>query len=198
MCVCVCVCVCVCPPPPRQLLLDRVRTLEGALTKKMMSADLKIVQTVKENDKLRQKLVKIYSSLENVRTRQTGLEELLSSLREQSSTLTHLQQSLADVKSSVLQLESKQPLSPRRQVTSPPLTQVGGLSVTFVRSTSSRTESPVGMAMKGEQLRERNEGLARGTMAFMHIVTMFSVYSAVYCTARVHIAVGDSFVHCSC
>ena len=148
------------------MLLDRVRTLEGALTKKMMSADLKIVQTVKENDKLRQKLMKIYSSLENVRTGRTSLEELLSSLREQSSTLTHLQQSLANVKSSEVQLELKQPLSLRRQV-SPPLAQVGGLNLIFVRSTSSTM---------GEQLPERNELalISEGTVIYSHTPSTIS------------------------
>ena len=40
-----------------QMLQERIRSLEGTLTTKLMAADQKIVSTVKENDKLRQRLL---------------------------------------------------------------------------------------------------------------------------------------------
>ncbi len=161
--------------------MARVRGLESSLTKKMMSADLKIVQTVKENDKLRQRLHKIYAALDKEKIRQSNLEQIISSLKQQSRDLTILQESLADVKSSVLQLESSsdlqlessQPFNESLRNHSPPaLIDTGkGRSIKFVRTvcTSSgggstvRTDSPVAMGTRGDQLRERNEELNRGT-----------------------------------
>ena len=152
--------------------MTRVRHLESGLTKKMMSADLKIVQTVKENDKLRQKLLKICTALENEKVRQSNLEKILSSIKEQSTVVTSLQQSLSDVKSNVLQLKSTQSSEEiLLRNHSPPLKGgVGsGRNIKFVRSTSTnsggsvvRTSSPVAVATRSDQLRERNEELNKG------------------------------------
>ena len=135
-----------------QIFQERVRGLEGSLTKKMMTADLKIVQTVQENDRLRQKLVQVYSTMESEKKRQATLKELLPALQQQSIVLDSLRTSIADTKYSVLQLESNQhtvaDVQPRaRKLSSSSLKQIDvstGRSVTFIRniSTSSGPSSP--------------------------------------------------------
>lgn len=135
-----------------QILQERVRSLEGNLTKKMMTADVKIAQTVKENDLLRQKLYQVYSTLESEKKRQATLKELLPSLKRQSIALDSLKTAITDTKSDVLQLESNQQTvsdvqSCARKLSSSSLKQIDpstGRSVTFVRSvsTSSGSSSP--------------------------------------------------------
>ncbi len=167
----------------QQVLLAKVRGLESGLTKKMMSADLRIVQTVKENDKLRQKLLKLCTGLESEKLRQSNLEKILSSLKEQSVAIETLQQALADVKSTVVQLKSLQSEEMLRNHSPPLKTGTGSLtgsgrSIKFVRAVSTnsggsivRTNSPVATATRSDQLRERNEELNKGYISMHTIIT---------------------------
>lgn len=83
-------------------LRERVHSLEGELTRKLMAADSRIVETVKENDKLRQIVLKIQSTLlgpseDQLQQQQTpggGLESLLSLLKSHSEVLQDLKVSL--------------------------------------------------------------------------------------------------------
>ena len=76
-------------------LRERVHGLEGNLTRRLMAADSRIVETVKENDKLRQKLVAIKSALSAKDLESSGLESFLTLLKSESKVLQDLKTSLA-------------------------------------------------------------------------------------------------------
>lgn len=76
-------------------LRERVHNLEGNLTKKLMAADSKIVETVKENDKLRLKLQTVQSALSSEQCPSSELDSFLTLLKSESEALLELKASLA-------------------------------------------------------------------------------------------------------
>ena len=88
-----------------KLLRERVHKLEGDLTKKLMAADAKIIDTVKENDKLRQVLLSVQSTLTADQSQSSGLDSFLSLLKGESEVLQDLKDSLAASSSELEKLE---------------------------------------------------------------------------------------------
>ena len=93
-------------------LRDRVQKLEGSLTKQLMAADSKIVETVRENDKLRQRLVTVQAALggggEGGDHTQSGsgLETgLLALLKSESEVLKELRASVVSSCEEIEKLE---------------------------------------------------------------------------------------------
>ena len=84
-------------------LREKVHNLEGNLTKKLMAADSKIVKTVEENDRLKQKLSKIQTTLNS---QNSDTESLLSSLKNESEVLQELSKSLSVSNKELEKLES--------------------------------------------------------------------------------------------
>ena len=78
-----------------KILRDRVQKLEGNLTRKLMAADSKILETVKENDRLRNKLQSIQSALSSEAVQRSEVEVFLSVLKSESEVLQDLKTSLA-------------------------------------------------------------------------------------------------------
>ena len=89
-----------------QVLQDRVRDLEEDRTKKLMAADLKIVEAVKENDKLRQRLSSIRSSFEG--QQRTNVEDIVRSLKTGSEVLHKMKASLFSSREDLKPLEANQ------------------------------------------------------------------------------------------
>ena len=89
-----------------QNLQDRVRILEGNLTKKLMAADLKIAETMKENDKLRQKLGRITSVLDSHTEQASSLDVLAKQLRSEFQLLQQMKTSLSASRSELEKLEA--------------------------------------------------------------------------------------------
>ena len=86
-----------------QELRDRVRKLEGDLTKKLMAADARIVETIKENDKLRHMLLTVQSAVvESEEVQSSASENFTSLLKTEGEVLQELKTGLA---SSSLELE---------------------------------------------------------------------------------------------
>lgn len=75
-------------------LRERIHKLEGNLTKKLMAADSKIVETVNESDKLKSKLLKVQSALSSEQRRSSSLDSLLSLLKNESKILLDLKTTL--------------------------------------------------------------------------------------------------------
>ncbi len=78
-----------------KILRDRVHKLEGNLTRKLMAADSKIVETIKENNRLRTKLKSVQSALSADEGQRSEVETFLSVLRSESVVLQDLKTSLA-------------------------------------------------------------------------------------------------------
>ena len=89
-----------------QVLQDRVRDLEEDRTKKLMAADLKIVEAVKENDKLRQRLSSIRSSFEG--QQRSNVEDIARSLKTESELLHKMKASLSSSREDLKHLEANQ------------------------------------------------------------------------------------------
>ena len=89
-----------------QVLQDRVRDLEEDRTKKLMAADLKIVEAVKENDKLRQRLSSIRSSFEGQHT--SNVEDIARSLKTESELLHKMKAGLSSSREDLKHLEANQ------------------------------------------------------------------------------------------
>ena len=91
-----------------QVLQDRVRDLEEDRTKKLMAADLKIVEAVKENDKLRQRLSSIRSSFESQQAQRANIEDLTRSLKRETELLHKMKESLSSSREDLKHLEVNQ------------------------------------------------------------------------------------------
>lgn len=91
-----------------QSLQERIRTLEGMLTTKMMAADQKIVSTVKENDKLKQRLLQVREAMAFHQQQSTTLTALVESLKSESEILTQMKANLESSRVEFEQLEAKQ------------------------------------------------------------------------------------------
>ena len=89
-----------------QVLQDRVRDLEEDRTKKLMAADLKIVEAVKESDKLRQRLSSIRSSFEG--QQRSNVEDVARSLKTESEVLHKMKASLSSSREDLKHLEANQ------------------------------------------------------------------------------------------
>ena len=90
----------------KRALQEKIHALEGSLTKKLMAADAKILETVKENDKLKHKLIKIQSAIGSEQSQTSGLESLLTLLKSESKVLQELKSSLEASSNELEQLES--------------------------------------------------------------------------------------------
>ena len=91
-----------------QSLQERIRTLEGMLTTKMMAADQKIVNTVKENDKLKQRLLQVQEAMASHQQQSTTLEALVESLKSESDILAQMKVNLESSRVEFEHLEAKQ------------------------------------------------------------------------------------------
>ena len=91
-----------------QVLQERIRTLEGTLTTKLMAADQKIVSTVKENDKLKQRLLQVQETFSSQQQHSTALADLIKSLKSESEILTQMKANLESSRHEFEQLEAKQ------------------------------------------------------------------------------------------
>ena len=113
-----------------QVLQDRIRSLEGTLTTKLMAADQKIVSTVKENDKLRQRLLQVQESISSHQQQSTTLTALIESLKSESELLTQMKANLESSRTEFEQLESKQERVHALQTEIQQLLSSGGRSAT--------------------------------------------------------------------
>lgn len=91
-------------------LQERLRALEETHMKKLMVADHKIVETVKENDKLRQKLLQIHSGVASEQkdgpvSLSHSLQELSKSLRTETAAVHSLRTGLTGSREELQQLE---------------------------------------------------------------------------------------------
>ena len=89
---------------------ERLRALEETHTKKLMVADHKIVETMKENDTLRQKLARIQSGVagdpkDGQVNLSSSLQELAKSLRTETASVHSLRTSLTGSREELEQLE---------------------------------------------------------------------------------------------
>ena len=91
-----------------QVLQERIRSLEGTFTTKLMAADQKIVSTVKENDILRQRLLEVQETIANQQQQSTALTTLIESLKSESELLTRMKANLESSRADLERLESKQ------------------------------------------------------------------------------------------
>ena len=88
-------------------LHDRVRKLEESLTKKLMAADSKIVETVTENDVLKEKLLRIQSALTSTEApKDDSLQQAIEMLQAEAEVLQTLKASLAASCGDLEKLES--------------------------------------------------------------------------------------------
>lgn len=79
-----------------QELRDRIRKLEGDLTKRLMAADARIVETIKENDKLRHMLLTVQSAVvESGEVQSSASENFTSLLKSEGEMLRDLKTGLA-------------------------------------------------------------------------------------------------------
>jgi len=92
-----------------QSLQDKIRGIEEDRTKKLMAVDLKIVEAVKENDKLREWLMKIRSSFESgLHSQSSDLEDLAKSHKAELELLRGMKASLLSSQKDLEQLELSQ------------------------------------------------------------------------------------------
>jgi len=88
-----------------QSLQDKIRGIEEDRTKKLMAVDLKIVEAVKENDKLREWLMKIRSSFESgLHSQSSDLEDLAKSHKAELELLRGMKASLLSSQKDLEQL----------------------------------------------------------------------------------------------
>ena len=88
------------------VLQERVRGLEENLTKKLMAADLRIVETVKENDKLKQKLFRIQGTASQQSSHGASLQALAKSLKEEIEVLEKVKLSVSTSRDVLSQLDA--------------------------------------------------------------------------------------------
>ena len=92
-----------------QSLQDKIRGIEEDRTKKLMAVDLKIVEAVKENDKLREWLMKIRSSFESgLQSQSSDLGDLAKSHKAELELLRGMKASLLSSQKDLEQLELSQ------------------------------------------------------------------------------------------
>ena len=91
-----------------QSLQERIRSLEGTLTTKLMAADQKIVSTVKENDKLKQRLLHVQEAMATHQQEDSTLATLIESLSSESDLITQMRANLESSRVEFEQLEAKQ------------------------------------------------------------------------------------------
>ena len=113
-----------------QMLQERIRSLEGTLTTKLMAADQKIVSTVKENDKLRQRLLQVQETVTSHQQQSTTLTALIESLKSESELLTRMKANLESSRNEFEQLEAKQERVQALQTEIQQLLSSGGRSAT--------------------------------------------------------------------
>ena len=113
-----------------QVLQERIRSLEGTLTTKLMAADQKIVSTVKENDVLRQRLLQVQETIANHQQPSTALTTLIESLKSESELLTRMKANLESSRADFEQLEAKQERVHALQTEIQQLLSSGGRSAT--------------------------------------------------------------------
>ena len=73
-----------------------------------MAADQKIVSTVKENDKLKQRLLQVQETIHSHQQQSTTLQTLIESLKSESQLLTQVKSNLESSRREFEQLEAKQ------------------------------------------------------------------------------------------
>ena len=132
-----------------QGLQDKIRGIEEDRTKKLMAVDLKIVEAVKENDKLREWLLEIRSGFEGgLRSQSSDLEDLAKSHKAELELLRGMKTSLLRSREDLVQFEVSQQQalalqSEIQQILAVQMSQeVSGRSATLGRSVVS-TSSPV-------------------------------------------------------
>ena len=91
-----------------QALQERIRNLERMLTTKWMAAEQKIVSTVEENDKLRQRLLQVQETITSHQQQGTVLTSLIESLKSESELLAQMKDNLESSRAEFEQLETKQ------------------------------------------------------------------------------------------
>ncbi len=98
-----------------QTLQDRLRALEESHTRKMMAADLKVLETVKQSDTLRYRLGRIQEQVETLvqgpggsKEETVRLDDMTKSLRSESEILQGVGTSLAACREGLQSLEGEQ------------------------------------------------------------------------------------------
>lgn len=155
-----------------KILRDRVHKLEGNLTRKLMAADSRIVETVKENDRLRTKLQSIQSALSTDEVQKSEVETFLSVLRSESAVLQDLKTSLAVSTGELdklemgrqriegLQQEIQKTLSNPEDLSTSPTLLDDAISPTGTRSIPAVFKSlPAGYISNLQREKEKNEKL---------------------------------------
>ncbi len=129
-----------------KILRDRVIKLEGNLTRKLMAADSKIVETVKENDQLRSKLQSIHTALASKEVQRSEVEVFLSVLKSESEVLQDLKTSLTASTGELDKLELGQQriedLQQEIQISLSASEELSGMTESSITTTT--TTSPTG------------------------------------------------------